>query len=168
MSHQIKEMVESCTKCARNRQNPVEPLIPTKMPERAWQQVRIDLFEFKKSNYVLVVDYCSRFIEIGKLQDTTSKTVVTHLKSIFAHHRIPEQVWLDNGPQYTSAEFATFAAEWGFEHHTSSPRFPQNNGEAERAVQDSTWNPRSYVVNTPSGQVRRNQRNLVPTPRAEM
>ena len=41
----------------------------------------------------------------------------------------------DNGPQFSGQAFALFAAAYGFRHVTSSPRFPQSNGEAERAVQ---------------------------------
>ena len=32
-------------------------------------------------------------------------------------------------------EFAEFAKEYGFNHVTSSPYFPQSNGQAERTVQ---------------------------------
>ena len=41
----------------------------------------------------------------------------------------------DNGPQYASCEFTKFAREWGFEHVTLSPTYPQSNGLAERTVQ---------------------------------
>ena len=46
-----------------------------------------------------------------------------------------KEVRSDNGPQYASAEFTNFAKEWGFKHTTSSPCFPQSNGEAEHAVE---------------------------------
>ena len=44
------------------------------------------------------------------------------------------QVFSDNGPQFSAAEFADFAQEYGFTHITSSPHFPQSNGLAEKAV----------------------------------
>ena len=47
----------------------------------------------------------------------------------------PKTVISDNGPQYSSAEFSKFGQEWGFTHVTSSPKYPQSNGEAERTVQ---------------------------------
>ena len=56
------------------------------------------------------------------------------MKSVFSRHGIPETVVTDNGPQYSSQEFAAFANQYGFTHTTSSPHFPQSNGHAERAV----------------------------------
>ena len=53
---------------------------------------------------------------------------------MFARHGIPEVLRSDNSPQYVSHEFAEFAKAYGFQHITSSPRFPQSNGEAERMV----------------------------------
>ena len=71
---------------------------------------------------------------MARLSTSTSNDVITHLKSIFARHGIPQTVMSDNGPQYAAAAFVKFAQEYGFAHITSSPRYPQSNGAAERAV----------------------------------
>ena len=84
---------------------------------------------------MLVVDYFSRYPEIVKMRSTTSKATIEALKSIFARHGIPETLISDNGPQYSSKEFAEFAKSYDFCHVTSSPHFPQSNGMAERMVQ---------------------------------
>ena len=113
----------------------MEPLCPTELPDKPWLKVGTDLFMWKQATYLLVIDYYSRFIEIAKLSSTTSEEVITHIKSIFARHGIPQTVILDNGPQYASSSFNAFADQYGFQHITSSPRYPQANREAERAVQ---------------------------------
>jgi transposase InsO family protein len=60
--------------------------------------------------------------------------VITHPKSIFARHGIPETLISDNGPQYASRDFAEFVQDYKFEHRTSSPFLPQGNSEEERTV----------------------------------
>lgn len=93
-----------------------------------------DLFEWKREQYLVIVDYYSRYPEIAKLSSTTSSAVITVLKSVFARHGIPDVVCSDNSPQYSSKEFSQFASSYGFQHTTSSPRYPQSNGQAERTV----------------------------------
>ena len=89
---------------------------------------------WKKHTYLLLVDYYSQYIEIAKLATLTAGEIITHLKSIFVRHGIPEQVISDNGPQFASMEFVKFKQDYGFNHLTSSPHFPQSNGEAEPVV----------------------------------
>ena len=47
---------------------------------------------------------------------------------------MPCELFSDNGPQFSSSEFANFAEEWGFKHSTSSPTYPKSNGLAECSV----------------------------------
>lgn len=56
------------------------------------------------------------------------------LKELFSVHGIPDVVISDNALQFSSQTFTEFAKTYGFIHTTSSPRYPQANGEAERAV----------------------------------
>ena len=111
-----------------------KPLLTSALPDNPWQKVFTDLFEWKNSSYVLAVDYYSRYIELAKLSSTTSTEVIKNLKSFFSRHGLPQTVVSDNGFQYASAVFKTFAKQNGFTHNTSSPQFPQANAAAERAV----------------------------------
>ena len=93
-----------------------------------------DLCDLNGRNLLVVCDYFSNFIEVESLQTTTTRAVCKVLKIMFARYGVPVTLVTDNGPQFSSAEFATFAQVWGFEHATSSPHYPQSNGKAENAV----------------------------------
>jgi len=81
----------------------------------------------------LIINYYSRYIETAKLSNKSSNEVIHHTV-YFSRHSIPQEVVSDNGPQHSSLEYKKFANEYGFLHTTSSPKFPQSNGKAERAV----------------------------------
>ena len=102
--------------------------------EGPWQIVGRDLFYYKGATYLLVVDYFSRYVEIARLFSTTLGDITVYLKSMFCRHGIPELFISDNGPQYVSKQFNQFERDYEFEHRTSSTRYPQSNGEAERVV----------------------------------
>ena len=57
------------------------------------------------------------------------------MKSVFARHGIPRILFTDNGPQFTAKSFKNFTVDWEIQHITSSPLYPQSNGQVERTVQ---------------------------------
>ena len=134
LSAQLEKMVRNCEECCKYQSQRAEPLMPSVLPELPFQKVGTDLFEWKKRVYLLLVDYYSRYIEIALLNSQTAAEVIAHMKSIFVRHGIPELVVSENGPQYSCEAFSEFASEYQFQHVTSSPLYPQSNGEAERAV----------------------------------
>ena len=64
-SREVQDMVENCKVCAKHRQQRAEPLMPTPFPERPWQMIGTDLFELDNLNYLIIVDYFSRYIEVA-------------------------------------------------------------------------------------------------------
>lgn len=135
ISAQIGHLVESCGTCQKHRSQLKEPLLPTPLPGRPWQRVGMDLFEWSKRAYLLIIDYFSRYIEIAELKSTLAEVTIRAIKEVFARHGTAEFVISDNGPQFSSSVFREFAKENNFTHITGSPHYPQANGEAERAVQ---------------------------------
>ena len=131
MSQQIQEFVKKCAICAKESRANLQPMIATQLPDYPWQRVGTDLFQLKGSTYIIVIDYFSRYPEVIKLKGTTSGHVIDALKAVFSRHGIPETVVSDNGPQYSSQEFTDFARQYDFCHLTSSPLYPQSNGQAE-------------------------------------
>ena len=136
MDNQIEHLDSNCSTCLnhRNKQRRVS-MIPHPIPDAPWVKVATDLFTLNNRDYIIPVDYYSRFIEIFRLSNMKSSSVIAALKHIFSIHGIPKLLFNDNGPQYVSREFRNFSISWDFEHHTSSPEFPQSNGLVEREIQ---------------------------------
>ena len=134
MFAEIADIVSACSTCQEHRNyQQCEELLKHEVPREPWIKVGADLFTLKRKNYLLVVDYFSKFCEISLLVDTSSLTIITHMKSIFARHGIPKLVVSDN--QLDTKEFKNFQKEWDFKLTTSSPHYPKSNGMAERTVQ---------------------------------
>ena len=136
MNDDIHRVVSNCDTCQQYQyKQQKEPLKQHKVPTTPWTKIGTDLFTLNGADYLVVVDYTSNFLEIVKLRGTTSKHVIDSLKSIMSRYGIPKIVFSDNGPQFSSAEFKSFAKEYNFNPETSSPYYAQSNGRSEKAVQ---------------------------------
>ena len=136
MNQEITDYVNQCSVCNTYRPEQCkEPLMPHAVPDRPWAKVGADLFELQGQHYLLLVDYYSNFFELARLgSNTRAMCVIDAMRSQFARHGSPEVLVSDNGPQFACREFRTFTQLWDIEHVTSSPRYPQSNGQAERAI----------------------------------
>lgn len=120
MNKQIEDIVASCTTCMQFKTNNLkQPLMLRDIPNRSWEMVGLDLFYFKDSNYLLAIDYYSKYVDVAKLNIIDATNVTTHLKSIFARYGSPEFVFSDNGPQFNNSAMRQFAKNWNFTYETS-------------------------------------------------
>lgn len=135
MSIDIERLISKCDVCLTHRsKNRKEPMQPHPIPGRPLQKLGSDILEYKRKNFLVVVDYHSKYIETCQMGEKTASSVIKHMKPILARHGIPEEIVADNMP-YNSTEFQQFAKDWGFKVTTTSPTYPQSNGMCEKAVQ---------------------------------
>ena len=69
------------------------------------------------------------------MPSTTSQTTIETLRILFSRYGLPEQVIPDNGPQFTSDEFAQFMQGNGIKHILCASYHPASNGLAEKFMQ---------------------------------
>ena len=92
MNSDIEDKVSKCSVCAlKQPQNPKEPLMPSEIPDIPWRKIGIDLFEFKGQHYLISVDYFSKWPEVNKLYNLSTKNVFSNS----VHERTIFQIWID-------------------------------------------------------------------------
>ena len=124
ITQQLEPMTINCPECSKLSTPLCQPLLPTPLPRYPWEKVATDLFELKGITYLPIIYYFSRYIEVQSLTSTTLACIIQSPKSIFARHGLPMTVMSDNGPQYSSQEFSSFAKEYQFEYVISMPHYP--------------------------------------------
>ena len=109
ISRDVGLITAQCATCQQYRTSQMrETLLPHEVPTRPWQTLGTDLFEFEGDNYLIIVDYYSKFPFIEKMPvHCTAKAVVEATKKLFSEQGIPQEVVSDNGPQFSSSLYAT-------------------------------------------------------------
>ena len=135
MADDIDKKVAECATCLRYRSSQQkEPLMPHQVPDRPWQKLGADFLTCRGQDYLLVVDYYSKYPELIEVQDKTAANLIMILKEMFGRHGYPDTLMSDNVP-FNCREFKQYADDYGFQLITSSPTYPQSNGQSERHVQ---------------------------------
>ena len=133
----IEDLAKSCTACqAIQASHAVAPLHPWVWLDTPWKRLHVDFAgPFMGKMFLIIIDAHSKWPEGITMLATTAKYTIDALWSVFAHFGLPEQLVSDNGPQFTSEEFAQFMRDCGTKHILCSPYHPSSNGLAERFVQ---------------------------------
>ncbi|XP_045027188.1 uncharacterized protein LOC123470696 [Daphnia magna] len=133
---EIRNLVAGCRICQERRhQNPHQQYYPVEVPDHPFQRVATDFFHLRGKGYLLTVDYYSKWPCVVEMTSTTSAATIKELDKIFSDFGVPEVLVSDNGPQFGSADFRAFACHLAISHVTSSPFYPESNGQAERSIQ---------------------------------
>lgn len=134
----IAQLVEKCGTCQTNSQMKSSTLEQkSEIPPFPWHTLATDLFYWNKRDFLVLGDFYSKMIFVRKLSNSTSFAVVAEIAMIITELGPPLVIRSDNGPCYSSIQFQEFCKNFGIQHTTSSPHYPQSNGFAEALVKIS-------------------------------
>lgn len=141
MDRQVEDLVRSCFVCQKadkSAKPTAAPFQPVEWPLRPWEKVAIDIIgpidqAPQHARFaVVLVDYHSKWPEVGFMSSVTSEAVMRFLIAVFSREGFPDAIVSDNGSQFVSHEFRNFLKERGIKHFLSSLYYPQANGQVER------------------------------------
>ena len=151
IDNDIDNVILACKKCQDALpSNNKEPLISKPKPERPFQEIAADFCSHGRQDYLVLVDCYTDWPDIIPMGHNTSTShLIKVIRQSFCRTGVPDTLWSDQRPQFTSKQFQDFASQWGFQHRTSSPRYPQSNGKIEATVKSmkklikTSWNVHS-------------------------
>ena len=131
----IEGMVQNCETCLKFSPNNHKPKLENtlwhEVPVIPWTNFAMDIFTFDSENYLLVVDYTSKFLIIHKLPSMIARVVMEIMKSIISEEGHPTTIVSDNGSCYASEYFKQEMQKYVIQHIMTLPHYPQSSGFAE-------------------------------------
>ena len=104
MDKAIEEVAKSCQSCKAVKPGaPAAPMHPWSWQAKLWQRVHVDFAgPFLGKSFILTMDSHSKWLEVIEMTQTSTHHTICVLQQLFARYGLPQQIVLDNGPQFTS------------------------------------------------------------------
>ena len=132
MSSTIEKTCKDCRLCRQLLPQKELPLSPVERPEGPWIQIGVDIYSFGFDHYLTIQDYYSKWPEVYKLKETTTRAFTACLKDCCSRSGNPQKFVSDNEPQFSSFAFREFLEKINVEHVPRAPLHAQSNGQSER------------------------------------
>ena len=103
MDEDIEKFVRSCSVCNSWKTHQQQELLKIhNVPARPWSLVATDLFLWNQTLYLVLVYSYPGWFEFNKL---CPQTAIRRLEEHFARFSVPDMLYSNDGPQYTSGEY---------------------------------------------------------------
>ena len=104
-------MTSCCEKCLKYQSKQTkEPMQTREIPIFPWQIVASDVLQHRNQNYLVVIDYYSKYIEAIRLNGKTSSDIIRVLSEIFSRYGYPQTLIAGNMP-YKSREMKEYGKQ---------------------------------------------------------
>ena len=143
MSTDVRDWYRSCQTCCARRPKPSAPHHPAhrQVVAAPLQCVALDILgpldppTARGNRYIMVVvDYCTKWVEAMPMVDQTAQTCARHfVEGFVCRLGIPEQLHNDQGRQFESALFQEMCRLLHINKTRTTMLHPQSDGQIERA-----------------------------------
>ena len=103
INEDLTELVEKCSLCQsqQNSTSTIQKYI-SEVPPHPWHMLGSDIFYFRRLDFLVVVDYFSKYLLVRKIANSTTSAVIKELGMIFFEFGKALVFRSDNGPCYAS------------------------------------------------------------------
>ena len=132
---QAEQFCRNCVDCMSISQpNAPQPLSMTKFPSKPWSFLSADLLGPLPNgqSVIVLVDYYSRYFECAFLRSTKAENIIEFMDTVFTRFGYCDAIRTDNGPQFIAESFQNYLNEHDIKWVSTTPLWPQGNGEVER------------------------------------
>lgn len=132
----IERTCRACGTCTAEAPAPPQaPPRPWPFATEPWSRLHVDfLGPFQGKTFLVIIDSTSKWIELFHMRHTKASSVIKVLRETFARFGLPKEIVSDNGPPFSSKEYADFMNKNGIRLTFTAVYHPSSNGAAEGAV----------------------------------
>ena len=130
----MHKFVSTCRPCLRAMPRTLkEPLKPTLLPDRPWQQVHAEYKGPIGKRYYLhtFIDQFSKYLVVEVCDNTSWAKMEPQLDRVTGLLGNMDVLIPDGGPPYNSHDFKKYVEKKGIKHHLCAPENPMANGFVE-------------------------------------
>lgn len=141
MTNDIKNYVDSCITCQRNkiqRKSFQAPMVITSQSTEPFERVSMDLVSYSdvsdsNNKYVLTLqDDLTRYVQAYPIPDKEANTVAQKLLHYCQHYGVPKRFHSDQGTEFMNNIMKQLMKFFGSNHTFNTTYHPQTNGCLER------------------------------------
>ena len=129
----VNSLSGSCDVCLRFKRNPSRPVVSIPLARKFNDVISMDLKSYRGVYFLVIVDlftrYCSAIVLSNKMTSTVIRGVFKCWITFFGASK---KILSDNGREFNSEEFQTFAESFNTKLLNTAAESPWSNGVCEK------------------------------------
>ena len=133
LEDEIRSLSLACEVCLRFKRNPSRPVVSLPLANKFNDVIAMDLKSYGSFYFLVIVDLFTRYCSAIVLPNKMSPTVIRGVfKGWITFFGAPQKIISDNGREFNSDQFQTFAEAFNIKLLNTAAESPWSNGVCEK------------------------------------